>query len=54
MSSTGTQTLSDATADLIARERAYGARNYEPLPVVLSSGEGCVDHRRRGTPAVST
>ncbi|MET0203326.1 MAG: ornithine--oxo-acid transaminase [Casimicrobiaceae bacterium] len=43
-------TLSDATADLIARERAYGARNYEPLPVVLSKGEGCwvtdVDGRR--------
>ncbi len=50
MSSSGTQTLSDATADLIARERAYGARNYEPLPVVLSKGEGCwvtdVDGRR--------
>ncbi len=42
--------LSDATADLIARERTYGARNYEPLPVVLSKGEGCwvtdVDGRR--------
>jgi len=42
--------LSDATAELIARERAYGARNYEPLPVVLSKGEGCwvtdVDGRR--------
>ena len=25
---------------LIARERASGARNYEPLPVVLSRGEG--------------
>ena len=50
MSSSGTQTLSDATADLIARERAYGARNYDPLPVVLSHGEGCwvtdVDGRR--------
>ncbi|MEO5764208.1 MAG: ornithine--oxo-acid transaminase [Casimicrobiaceae bacterium] len=44
------QTLSQATADLIARERAYGARNYEPLPVVLARGEGCwvtdVDGRR--------
>jgi ornithine--oxo-acid transaminase len=43
-------TLSDATAELIARERAYGARNYEPLPVVLSKGEGSwvtdVDGRR--------
>jgi len=42
--------LSDATAELVARERAYGARNYEPLPVVLSKGEGCwvtdVDGRR--------
>ena len=27
-------------SDLIALERAYGARNYDPLPVVLSRGEG--------------
>ena len=42
--------LSDAAADLIARERAIGARNYDPLPVVLAHGEGCwltdVDGRR--------
>ena len=27
-------------ADYVRRERAYGARNYDPLPVVLSQGEG--------------
>ncbi len=27
-------------SDMIALERAYGARNYDPLPVVLSRGEG--------------
>ena len=27
-------------SDKIALERAYGARNYDPLPVVLSRGEG--------------
>ena len=26
--------------DLIDLERRYGARNYDPLPVVLSRGEG--------------
>ena len=39
-----------AAAELIARERAYGARNYDPLPVVLAHGEGShvtdVDGRR--------
>jgi len=39
-----------AAAELIARERAYGARNYDPLPVVLARGEGShvtdVDGRR--------
>src|ERR1700754_2822135 len=29
-----------ATDDLIAREARFGARNYEPLGVVLSRGEG--------------
>jgi ornithine--oxo-acid transaminase len=42
--------VSDAAADLIARERAFGARNYDPLPVVLAHGEGSwvtdVDGRR--------
>jgi ornithine--oxo-acid transaminase len=42
--------VSEAAADLIARERAYGARNYDPLPVVLAHGEGSwvtdVDGRR--------
>ena len=37
-------------ADLIARERAFGARNYDPLPVVLARGQGShvfdVDGRR--------
>ena len=27
-------------ADYVRRERAYGARNYDPLPVVISQGEG--------------
>ena len=27
-------------ADYVRRERAYGARNYDPLPAVLSQGEG--------------
>ena len=34
------QPLSDATAELIDRERTFGARNYDPLPVVLARGEG--------------
>jgi ornithine--oxo-acid transaminase len=42
--------VSDAAAQLIARERAYGARNYDPLPVVIAHGEGSwltdVDGRR--------
>src|SRR5580765_1663816 len=42
--------ISDTTADLIGREKAFGARNYDPLPVVLSRGEGSwltdVDGRR--------
>ena len=29
-----------STADLIAREQAYVAKNYKPLPVVLTRGEG--------------
>jgi ornithine--oxo-acid transaminase len=32
--------LSDAALDLIGRERTFGARNYDPLPVVLARGEG--------------
>lgn len=42
--------LSDHAADLIGRERTFGARNYDPLPVVLARGEGSwvtdVDGRR--------
>src|SRR5690349_15118627 len=42
--------ISETTADLIGRERAFGARNYDPLPVVLARGEGSwiadVDGRR--------
>lgn len=34
------QPLSDVAADLIGREKAFGARNYDPLPVVLARGEG--------------
>jgi ornithine--oxo-acid transaminase len=33
-------TPSKAASDLMARERKFGARNYDPLPVVLSRGEG--------------
>lgn len=37
-------------ADYVRRERAFGARNYDPLPAVISSGEGSwlvdVDGRR--------
>ena len=42
--------ISETTADLIGREKAFGARNYDPLPVVLARGEGSwladVDGRR--------
>jgi ornithine--oxo-acid transaminase len=42
--------LSDTAADLISRERTFGARNYDPLPVVLARGQGSwlsdVDGRR--------
>jgi ornithine--oxo-acid transaminase len=34
------QPLSDIALDLIGREKAFGARNYDPLPVVLARGEG--------------
>ena len=35
-----TQPLSNAALDLISREKTFGARNYDPLPVVLARGEG--------------
>ena len=42
--------VSDAASDLIAREKAYGANNYDPLPVVLARGAGSwlsdIDGRR--------
>ncbi len=42
--------LSDVAAELIAREKAFGANNYDPLPVVLARGEASwltgVDGRR--------
>jgi ornithine--oxo-acid transaminase len=34
------RTISRATAAHIQRERAFGARNYDPLPVVLGQGAG--------------
>jgi ornithine--oxo-acid transaminase len=41
---------SPATAAHISRENAFGARNYDPLPVVLAQGAGAwltdVDGRR--------
>ena len=43
-------TFEPAAPEFIARERAFGARNYDPLPVVLSQGDGAwvtdVDGRR--------
>ena len=42
--------LSDTAADLIGREKTFGAHNYDPLPVVLARGQGSwladVDGRR--------
>jgi ornithine--oxo-acid transaminase len=42
--------VSEAAGDYIARERTFGARNYDPLPVVLARGAGSwvtdVDGRR--------
>ena len=42
--------MSDVAAELMARERTFGARNYDPLPVVLARGAGSwltdVDGRR--------
>src|SRR6476661_251554 len=42
--------ISDTAADLIGREKAFGARNYDPLPVVLARGAGSwladIDGRR--------
>ena len=42
--------LSEFAADLIGREKTFGARNYDPLPVVLARGQGSwvtdVDGRR--------
>ena len=35
-------------AAFIEREKAFGARNYDPLPVVLAHGEGAVGHRDVG------
>jgi ornithine--oxo-acid transaminase len=32
--------LSEGALDLIAREKTFGARNYDPLPVVLARGQG--------------
>jgi ornithine--oxo-acid transaminase len=32
--------LSEAATDLIDRENTFGARNYDPLPVVLARGNG--------------
>ena len=37
---TALRTASDATAEHMRRENAFGARNYDPLPVVLGQGAG--------------
>ena len=41
---------SELTSELIAREKQFSARNYDPLPVVFTRGEGSwlidVDGRR--------
>ena len=34
------RSASEATAAHIGREHAFGARNYDPLPVVLGQGAG--------------
>ena len=39
-----------AAPALIARDRTFGARNYDPLPVVLVARRGRMDHRRRRPP----
>ena len=43
-------TAGQSAADYVRRERAYGAHNYDPLPAVISQGEGSwltdVDGRR--------
>jgi len=48
--STQGKRIAAVSPDFIARERAFAARNYDPLPVVLSHGEGAwitdVDGRR--------
>ncbi|AHJ68200.1 ornithine--oxo-acid transaminase [Granulibacter bethesdensis] len=36
----GTASSTGTNQDFLAREAVYGARNYKPLPVVLSRGEG--------------
>ncbi|APH57772.1 Ornithine aminotransferase [Granulibacter bethesdensis] len=36
----GTASSTGTNQDFLAREAIYGARNYKPLPVVLSRGEG--------------
>ncbi|HET9339776.1 MAG TPA: ornithine--oxo-acid transaminase [Casimicrobiaceae bacterium] len=33
-------TAGKAAAEYVRRERAYGSRNYDPLPVVITQGEG--------------
>ena len=40
----------NTAAEYVRRERAYGARNYDPLPVVLSAGRRLVADRRRRAP----
>jgi len=35
-----TQPHSEVALDLMGREKTFGARNYDPLPVVLARGEG--------------
>ena len=47
---TGPVLSSNAIPEAIARERKHAARNYDPLPVVLTHGDGCWlwdEHGRR-------
>ena len=44
--------LSDTAADLIGREKTFGARNYDPLPVVLARDQ-CPRDRRRDSPGIA-
>jgi hypothetical protein len=43
----GAHSAPKSSADFIALENKFGAKNYEPLPVVLSRGEGALARKER-------